>query len=186
VSVLTRSDNDAPLVFVTVGTDHHPFPRLMEWMDRSLDELDARVRCLVQHGTSAPPPRPEAFDYMTYPKMKEALDAAAVVVSHAGPGTIMMTLAAGKMPIIVPRRGDAGEHVDNHQVAFARRAAETQTIWLAEDYGQFLEMLTAAVEDPGRMQRAGREFGGAPAVAAFASLVERVVSKSGAPRAAAS
>jgi UDP-N-acetylglucosamine transferase subunit ALG13 len=185
VSVLTPSDNDRLLVFVTVGTDHHPFPRLMEWIDLSFDGLDG-IRCLVQHGTSPPPPRAETIDYMTYSEMKEALEAAAVVVSHAGPGTIMMTLAAGKMPIVVPRRGDMGEHVDNHQVAFARRVGETQTICLAEEYGQFLEMLTAAVEDPRRMHRAGREFGGAPAVAAFANLVERVVSKPGARRVAAS
>jgi len=158
----------------------------MEWIDLSLDRLDGRLRLLVQHGTSSPPPRPETVDYMTYSEMKEALEAAAVVVSHAGPGTIMMTLAAGKMPIVVPRQGDLGEHVDNHQVAFARRVAETQTICLAEEYGQFLEMLTAAVEDPRRMQRAGREFGGAPAVAAFANLVERVLSKPAARRVAAS
>ena len=27
----------APLVFVTVGTDHHPFDRLIHWMDRWLE-----------------------------------------------------------------------------------------------------------------------------------------------------
>jgi len=187
VSLLTSSaDNGRRLVFVTVGTDCHPFSRLMEWIDLSLDQLDGRVRCLVQHGVSPPPRKPGAVDYMTYSEMKEAFEAAAVVVSHGGPGTIMMTLAAGKMPIVVPRRADIGEHVDNHQVAFARRVAEMQTICLAEGYDHFLETLTAAVEDPCRLQRAGRELGGAPAVAAFANVVERVVLKPPAPRVAGS
>jgi UDP-N-acetylglucosamine transferase subunit ALG13 len=185
VSLLTSSaDSGSCLVFVTVGTDCHPFLRLMEWIDVSLEGLDGRVRCLVQHGVSPPPRKPETVDYMTYSEIKEALEAAAVVVSHGGPGTIMMTLAAGKVPIVVPRRADIGEHVDNHQVAFARRVAAMQTICLAEEYDQFLETLTAAVEDPHRVQRAGRELGGAPAVAAFANVVDRVVFKARASRVA--
>ena len=186
MSFLTSSADGRRLIFVTVGTDCHPFPRLMEWIDVSLDRLDGRVCCLVQHGVSPPPRKPEAVDYLTYSEMKDALEAAAVVVSHGGPGTIMMTLAAGKIPIVVPRRADIGEHVDNHQVAFARRVADMRTICLAEEYDQFLETLTAAVEDPHRMKRAGRELGGAPAVAAFANVVDRVVSKARASRVAVS
>ena len=155
MSLLTSSaDNGRRLVFVTVGTDCHPFSRLMEWIDLSLDRLDGRVRCLVQHGVSPPPRQPDAL----LGEVSEGQDL----------------------------RADIGEHVDNHQVAFARRVAEMQTICLAEGYDHFLETLTAAVEDPCRLQRAGRELGGAPAVAAFANVVERVVLKPPAPRVAVS
>src|SRR2546430_8762299 len=111
----------------------------MEWVDLSLDRLDGRVRCLVQHGVSPPPRKPDAVDYMTYSEMKEAFEAAAVVVSHGGPGTIMMTLAAGEMPIVVPRRADIGGPVGNHPVAFAPRAAEMQTIFPPQGFDHLLQ-----------------------------------------------
>jgi diacylglycerol kinase (ATP) len=48
----------APLLLVTVGTDHHPFDRLVRWVDGWLDGETgqaAGLRCLMQTGTSAPP-----------------------------------------------------------------------------------------------------------------------------------
>jgi len=43
----------APLVLVTVGTDHHPFDRLVGWIDRWAPP--GRVRLVVQYGTAVPP-----------------------------------------------------------------------------------------------------------------------------------
>src|SRR6185312_1027562 len=45
-----------PFVFATVGTDHHPFHRLVRWLDDwyALDGA-SRTRCLIQTGTSEPP-----------------------------------------------------------------------------------------------------------------------------------
>jgi UDP-N-acetylglucosamine transferase subunit ALG13 len=35
-----------------------------------------------------------------------------------------MAVAAGKIPIVVPRESSRGEQIDDHQVGFARRVAE--------------------------------------------------------------
>ncbi len=39
-----------PLVFATVGTDHHRFERLMDWMDAWGAHPEARL--VVQHGNA--------------------------------------------------------------------------------------------------------------------------------------
>jgi UDP-N-acetylglucosamine--N-acetylmuramyl-(pentapeptide) pyrophosphoryl-undecaprenol N-acetylglucosamine transferase len=43
-----------------------------------------------------------------------------VVVGHAGVGLALTALAAGKVPVLVPRRRSRREHTDDHQVELAR------------------------------------------------------------------
>ena len=56
----------SPLVFVTVGTDVHPFARIVEWIDRWLDGPGAGSRVLIQHGTSPAPTRAEGVVSLPY------------------------------------------------------------------------------------------------------------------------
>ena len=47
--------DETPLLLVSVGTDHHPFDRLVRWAGAWLAAHPGAVRCLMQTGTSAPP-----------------------------------------------------------------------------------------------------------------------------------
>ena len=142
---------ESPLVFVTVGTDVHPFARIVEWIDRWLAGPGAGSRVILQHGTSPAPTSVdgmEPFVSLPYSDMRRYISEAAVVVCHGGPGTIMEARRLGAEPIVVPRRHDLGEHVDNHQMHFARKLAANDGLRLAEDYAAFADMLTAGVQDP--------------------------------------
>src|SRR5262245_41850916 len=96
---------DLPLVFVTVGTDHHPFDRLIRLVDGWLEGRggDSTVRCVVQHGTSQAPSVAEHRPYLGYGEMEALVAEAAAVVCHGGPGSVMLCRGAGKQPIVVPR-----------------------------------------------------------------------------------
>jgi UDP-N-acetylglucosamine transferase subunit ALG13 len=48
---------------------------------------------------------------------------AAVIVCHAGTGTLSHALRAGKVPVVMPRRKKYGEHVDDHQLELVRALA---------------------------------------------------------------
>jgi UDP-N-acetylglucosamine transferase subunit ALG13 len=138
-----------PLVFLTVGTDHHPFDRVVRWLDAWLEDgANDRVRCLVQHGASEPSSIAPSRDFLTYDEMDEAIQDAAVIVSHAGPGTIMMVAEAGKVPLVVPRARALGEHVDDHQVLFAQRLRQERTIALADTERTFRQLIERAVDHP--------------------------------------
>jgi UDP-N-acetylglucosamine transferase subunit ALG13 len=138
-----------PLLFVTVGTDHHPFDRLVRWLDAWLESgAKQRVRCLLQHGASVPSSVARSCDFLGYGEMERALHEAAVVVCHGGPGTIMLAAEAGKVPIVVPRVQALGEHVDDHQVLFARRLEQERTIVLAETESRFHQFTERALADP--------------------------------------
>jgi UDP-N-acetylglucosamine transferase subunit ALG13 len=140
-----------PLVFVTVGTDHHPFDRLLEWTDAWLRGTVSRVRCLVQHGTSPPPSLGEARPYLTQEEMRDAMNTASAIVTHAGPGTIALCRSLGKLPIVVPRSQALGEHVDDHQILFAERLAAKQHVRLArsrEELGTMLDRTLQGTLEP--------------------------------------
>src|SRR5439155_7606154 len=103
--------------------DHHPFDRLVAWIDSWIASRPGQVRCRMQTGTSLPPRHAAFSDYLSPAELEAAMNEAAAVVCHAGPGSIMMCRRLGKKPIVVPRRADLGEIVDSHQLLFASRIA---------------------------------------------------------------
>ena len=57
---------------------------------------------------------------------------ARVVVTHAGVGSVMVSLANGKRPVVVPRLKSFGEAVDDHQLQLGRRFAAAGLVTLVE------------------------------------------------------
>ena len=56
-----RAEQGRPVVLVTVGTTHHRFDRLMDWLESWLQAHPNQVRMIVQHGTSRLPAGAEGF-----------------------------------------------------------------------------------------------------------------------------
>jgi UDP-N-acetylglucosamine--N-acetylmuramyl-(pentapeptide) pyrophosphoryl-undecaprenol N-acetylglucosamine transferase len=56
-------------------------------------------------------------------ELEAAIQEADVVLTHAGTGIALTCLEAGKIPILVPRRKESGEHVDDHQLQIAAELA---------------------------------------------------------------
>jgi UDP-N-acetylglucosamine transferase subunit ALG13 len=167
----------APLVFVTVGTDHHPFHRMIGWVDGWLASGAAgRARCLIQYGTSSKPKLGEGRDYLPYAEMEAAMREAAAVVCHGGPGSVMMARWLGKVPIVVPRRRALGEHVDDHQLIFARRMATEGEVELVEDETRLREILDGVVEGRETLELSASRAETAESLARFERLVEQLMS----------
>ena len=55
------------------------------------------------------------------------------IVAHAGMGTILSALELGKPLLVMPRVAALGEHRNDHQLATAKRFAETGHVAVAED-----------------------------------------------------
>jgi UDP-N-acetylglucosamine transferase subunit ALG13 len=167
-------DPTKPLVFLTVGTDHHRFDRIVRWLDAWLEGgAEDRARCLVQHGSSTPSALAPSREFLTYDEMDAAMQDAAVIISHAGPGTIMMAAEAGKVPIVVPRVKALREHVDDHQVLFAQRLREERTIALADSESKFRQFVDRALANP--LARPHRASSSADAVRRFEEVVDELM-----------
>ncbi len=106
-------------VLVLVGTDHHPYDRIVRWADATALRLPG-TRVVVQHGATRAPAHAEGHAFVTHAELVELLQSADVVVCHGGPGTITDARGAGHVPIVAPRDPALGEHVDGHQQRFVR------------------------------------------------------------------
>jgi UDP-N-acetylglucosamine transferase subunit ALG13 len=138
-------------VLVVVGTDHHRFDRIVRWTDEWLEQRSAPTTVVVQHGSSKTPALARGWSLLPHDELRALMRAAAVVVTHGGPATIMEVRGLGKMPIVVPRDPALGEHVDGHQQRFARRMGAEGLIRLCENQQQFAAALDRAVTDPTSM-----------------------------------
>ncbi len=166
-----------PLLLATVGTDHHPFDRLVRWVDGWLQAGGgARVRCVMQTGTSIRPRHAQSSDYFPYDEMRRLLGEAAFVVCHGGPGTVTLASAAGVRPIVVPRTRALGEHVDDHQIVFSRRLARDGAATVVETEAELHAALERAADDPSLVSVSRGESSVAPAVRRFEDLVDELMS----------
>jgi UDP-N-acetylglucosamine transferase subunit ALG13 len=136
------------LIFVTLGTHHQPFQRLLA----ALTQFNAE-ELVVQYGPGSPPAgvrRAEA--YMPFDEMLRNFADADGVITHAGVGSIICAKRAGHVPLVVPRHHALGEHVDDHQAELTRRLEERGAVVAAWDIGNLRELVAVAVA---RRQPAG-------------------------------
>jgi UDP-N-acetylglucosamine transferase subunit ALG13 len=167
--------SDPPLVLAIVGTDHHPFDRMTDWIDGWLANSPGPVRCIVQHGYSRPPRLAEPRARLSYQQLQDLIAEAHAVVCHGGPATIMDCRRAGLTPFVMPRKHALGEHVDNHQVLFTRRIAEAEIIRLVDDETTLHRSLTEEIMKPRTAtRRTVVGTGGEEAVRAIAESVHRL------------
>jgi len=126
------------MIFVTVGTHHAPFDRLVRAIEQWAATHDEDV--VVQLGSSLEPaPSCVSATLMEPDEVERHMAAARVVITHGGPASILLALAHHKVPIVVPRSGRHGEHVDDHQIAFARRMADR--VHLCEDPAELAQCI---------------------------------------------
>ncbi|MGI8523658.1 MAG: glycosyltransferase [Nocardioides sp.] len=140
------------LVVALVGTDHHPFDRMVHWIDAAATR-HRDVDFVVQHGATRPPLVAEAYAYLGQDRLVELLVAASVVVCHGGPGTIADAREAGHVPLCVPRDPALGEHVDGHQQRFARVVGEIGVVREVRSRETFELELDRALRQPPRLGR---------------------------------
>ena len=114
------------MVFVTVGNAEQGFGRLLG----AVDELAGRGAfdgepVLLQSGQTKDfrAASCEQVPFLPMDVFMERLLAATVLISHAGAGTLLHAWEAGKVPVVMPRQHQYGEHIDDHQVELTRALA---------------------------------------------------------------
>ncbi|MDT9594387.1 glycosyltransferase [Nocardioides zeae] len=164
------------LVVALVGTDHHPFDRLVGWMDAfARQHAAAGTRVVVQHGHSAAPSVAEGRAFLGHDELVELVGAAGVVVCHGGPGTIMDARRVGHVPVCVPRDPERGEHVDGHQLRFAEVAEGAGMVQLATSRDDALARVEQSLE--ASAQLVASDASAHAAAARFAHHVDPVVGR---------
>lgn len=162
------------MIFVTVGTHEQPFNRLVEYMDKWAEDHGEEV--VIQTGFSTYEPKNAKWKKLfKYSEMVENVDKARIVITHGGPSSFIMPLQIGKIPIVVPRKHDFDEHVNDHQVDFCNQVAERQgNIIVVEDVGKLQDTIDQYGEIVAGM-RSGLASNNAEFCAGFEKIVDELV-----------
>jgi UDP-N-acetylglucosamine--N-acetylmuramyl-(pentapeptide) pyrophosphoryl-undecaprenol N-acetylglucosamine transferase len=130
-------------VVVTLGTmETYGFRRLVEQLVRV---LPADAETLWQTGcTGTEGLGIDARRAVGARELEQAMREADLVVSHAGTGSALAALEAGRCPVLVPRASARGEHVDDHQVQVADELAARGLAVTAAPEELTMELLAGA------------------------------------------
>lgn len=144
------------VVFVTVGTHEQQFDRLVKAVDGLVADGALAEAVFVQTGyCDYKPEHCEWSRFVPAAEMADCMREADVVVTHGGPSSFIEAMAVGKVPVVVPRRAEFGEHVNDHQVSFVREVAERKGgIVPAYDVVD----LAVAIEEARRLSSGGAGF----------------------------
>ena len=155
--------------FVSVGNATQPFSRLLDAVARLAPELPQPVT--VQFGSNTfSSAACRSVDFLSMESFTAHIRDADLLILHAGAGTVLNAIRAGKVPIVAPRRACYGEHVDDHQLEFARALAAAGKVVIVED----MDQLAAAVNEV-RMRKAEQLAPVEPPV--LVSMIKSVLSE---------
>lgn len=130
--------------FVSVGNAHQAFGRLLDAVEKIAPSLPQPV--IVQHGHSPfASGSCKAVPFFSMPEFEQHVRNAALFIVQAGGGGVLLGLKSGKVPVIIPRLGDLGECIDNHQVSWGRALASTGRVVLIEDVAKLADASREAI-----------------------------------------
>lgn len=133
------------MIFLTVGSWHKGFDRLIEAVDKLKEQEVVTEEVIAQVGPGKYQPKGmRVMDYCSPDAFRGFVAEARVIIAHAGLGAIALAIQQGKPIVVVPRKASLGEVSDDHQFTTAK--------WL-EAEGKVL--VAYETEDlPSKLQRA--------------------------------
>jgi SAM-dependent methyltransferase/UDP-N-acetylglucosamine transferase subunit ALG13 len=123
-------------IVVTVGMSPWPFDRLV----KAITPLCRNHQVFAQTGASHLTPPCDNQPFVTYPELLERLQAADVVVTHAG-NTVRLVQRLGKVPVVVARTAALGEMANDHQVTYLRHEEQHGRVVAVWDVGRLLDVV---------------------------------------------
>jgi UDP-N-acetylglucosamine transferase subunit ALG13 len=112
------------MILFTIGTIVYPFDRSITWLQTLLEQKIIQEPVLLQHGDTSleglDHPMVGTTAWLDRNEMNRAVREASLVISHAGQGSTRMLADMGARFVLLPRLKCYGEHVDDHQLDFAR------------------------------------------------------------------
>ncbi len=115
------------MILVTVGTQRFPFNRLLKKVDDLVAQREIMDTVVGQTGHSDY--RLQNYsgrEFYGEEEFYSLINQCEILITHGGIGTITKGLLLKKKVIIVPRRKEYGEHIDNHQIEIGQRFSELE------------------------------------------------------------
>lgn len=132
------------MIFAAVSIHKYPFPRFGDWLKRAIKEGYIKEQVIYQHGSSpaiTDEPLITSKRDMPYDEFMNNIKISCLFISHGGMGCLTQSMSVGRVPIMIPRRNDGKEHVDDNQSLTCKLIADEFGIKSAYTYEEFVNML---------------------------------------------
>lgn len=105
------------MILVLLGTQNNSFHRLLEEIQKNIDNGNIKEEVIVQKGyTKFESDKMTLYSQLPLDKIEKLIENANLVITHGGVGSIINSIQKGKKVIAVPRLKKYNEHVNDHQL----------------------------------------------------------------------
>ncbi len=130
------------MILVLLGTQNNSFHRLLEEIQKCIDDGTIEEKVVVQAGsTRFESNNMEIFKLIEQNKFNELIKQADIIITHGGVGSIVTSVKLGKKVIAVPRLKKYGEHVNDHQIQIIETFSKQGFIKGIKDVSELEEAL---------------------------------------------
>ena len=118
------------MILVTLGTQDRSFKRLLEAIQKQIDNGNIKDKVIVQAGHTAFESKDmEIFDLIDRDKFSELISKCDLLITHGGVGSILTGLNNNKKVIATPRLKEYNEHQNNHQLEIIEKFSDSGLIY---------------------------------------------------------
>lgn len=136
------------MILVTLGTQDKKFYRLLDAIQKAIDDGIINDKVIVQAGYSSDYKSDdmEIFNLVSINKFKKLISECDILITHGGVGSIITGLKENKKIIAVPRLKKYKEHTNDHQIQIVDNFASEGYIVKLDD-GEDLSYIIECIND---------------------------------------
>lgn len=133
------------MILVTLGTQDKQFVRLLQAIDKAIDNGDIKEEVIVQAGyTKYSSDNMKIIDYVSTDEFEELMSKCDLVISHGGAGSILSALKKNKPVIAAARLAKYGEHTNDHQKQILKEFSDAGYILELRDFNKLGKLIEKA------------------------------------------
>ena len=133
------------MILVTLGTQDKSFKRLLEAVEKQIDNGTIKDKVVVQAGlTKYQSDKMEIFDFIHVSKFDDLIKSCDILITHAGVGSIITGLKNNKKVIAAARLKKYHEHTNDHQLQIVDNFAKSGYILPLDNFDELDKVLQKA------------------------------------------
>lgn len=130
------------MIFVVLGTQKFQCNRLLEKIDKLVEEGRLKDEVFAQKGHSDYVPKNyTAVDFLQKEEFESKMEECSLLITHSGVGTILSGLNHNKPVIVFPRLKKYKEHVDDHQLDIANAFSKKNLVLKCGEEDDICELI---------------------------------------------
>lgn len=117
------------MILVLLGTQNNSFHRLLEEIQKNIDNGNIQQEVVVQKGyTKFESKDMTLYNQLPLEELNKLIEKADIIITHGGVGSIVTSIEKNKKVIAVPRLKKYKEHVNDHQLDIIKSFSNSEYI----------------------------------------------------------